>query len=286
MSEYVTINNRMIGGLNMNTKIVSFCNQKGGVGKTSTTALVAYNLSKMGYKTLVLDFDPQANMTSLMLKTKSQNADDIEVINNTLMNAIKKDENLLDTVIPISDNLYLIPNAVDFSLYGRFLENTFEQEKDKVSFLSKLLKRDLVGHFDFIFIDVPPTLSLQNDTAYFACDDIIIVLQTQQHSLDGAEDLIDYIQDTIIDEFGSNVIVTGVLPVLSKRGAAVDAVILKKAEELWGNDVLKTHIHLMERVKRMDITGITDNPHDTWDQRTLNTYKNVAKELVNKIKEE
>lgn len=152
--------------------------------------------------------------------------------------------------------------------------------------MSKLLKRDLVGHFDFIFIDVPPTLSLQNDTAYFACDDIIIVLQTQQHSLDGAEDLIDYIQDTIIDEFGSNVIVIGVLPVLSKRGAAVDAVILKKAEELWGNDVLKTHIHLMERVKRMDITGITDNPHDTWDQRTLNTYKNVAKELVNKIKEE
>lgn len=270
----------------MHTKIISFCNQKGGVGKTSTTGLVAYNLSKLGYKTLVIDFDPQANMTSLLLKTKSQNSNEIEVINNTLMNAIKNDENLLDIVINIKKNLYLIPNAVDFSLYGRYLENNFDNEKEKVSFLSKVLKRDLVGHFDFIFIDVPPTLSLQNDTAYFACDDIVIVLQTQQHSLDGAEDLIDYIQDTIIDEFNSTVVVIGVLPVLSKRGAAVDSVILNKAKKSWGDDVFKANIRLMERVKRMDITGITDDPHDVWDQRTLNRYKDVANELIEKVKSE
>lgn len=267
----------------MDTKVISFCNQKGGVGKTSTTGLVAYNLAKLGYKTLVIDLDPQANMTSLMLKTKSQNDDEIEVIDNTLMNAIKKKENLQNTVIEITDNLYLIPNAVDFSLYGRYLENNFDTEQEKVEFLSKLIDKDLRGKYDFIFIDVPPTLSLQNDTAYFACDDIIIVLQTQQHSLDGAEDLIEYIQETIIDEFGSNVVVIGVLPVLSKKGAAVDGVILNKAEEMWGEDVFKNHIRLMERVKRMDLTGITDGAHDTWDQRTQKKYKNVAKELIKKI---
>lgn len=267
----------------MDTKVISFCNQKGGVGKTSTTGLVAYNLAKMGYKTLVVDLDPQANMTSLMLKTKSQNADDIEVIDNTLMNAIKKDENLENTVINISKNLYLIPNAVDFSLYGRFLENSFNNEQDKVEFLSKLIDRDLKGHYNFIFIDVPPTLSLQNDTAYYACDEIIVVLQTQQHSLDGAEDLIDYIQDTIIDEFGSHVEVLGVLPVLSKKGAAVDGAILNKANDMWGNNVFVNNIHLMERVKRMDITGITDRPHDAWDQRTQKRYRNVATELIEKM---
>ena len=113
----------------MDTKVISFCNQKGGVGKTSTTGLVAYNLAKLGYKTLVIDLDPQANMTSLMLKTKSQNDDEIEVIDNTLMNAIKKKENLQNTVIEVTDNLYLIPNAVDFSLYGRYLENNFDTEQ-------------------------------------------------------------------------------------------------------------------------------------------------------------
>ncbi|TGB09666.1 ParA family protein [Limosilactobacillus reuteri] len=272
-----------IGAKIMETKVISFCNQKGGVGKTSTTALVAYNLSKMGYKSLVIDLDPQANMTSLLLKTKSKNDDEIEVIDNTLMNAIKKNENLEKTVIEIAKDFYLIPNAVDFSLYGRYLENNFKSEQDKVGFLSKLINRDLRGKYDFIFIDVPPTLSLQNDTAYYACDDIIIVLQTQQHSLDGAEDLVEYIQTTIIDEFDSDVVVIGVLPVLSKKGAAVDKVILEKAKEMWGDDVFKNHIRLMERVKRMDITGITDGPHDVWDQRAQNKYKEVAKELVKKI---
>ncbi|MCQ5203937.1 ParA family protein, partial [Mordavella massiliensis] len=47
----------------MSATVMSFCNQKGGVGKTSTTALVSYNLPKLGYKTLVIDFDPQANIT-------------------------------------------------------------------------------------------------------------------------------------------------------------------------------------------------------------------------------
>ena len=267
----------------MDTKVISFCNQKGGVGKTSTTALVAYNLSKLGKKTLVIDLDPQANMTSLMLKTKNQHDDEIEVIDNTLMNAIKKGEDLNSTVIDITENLYLIPNAVDFSLYGRYLENNIDTEQGKVSFLDKLIRRDLRGKYDFIFIDVPPTLSLQNDTAYYACDDIIVVLQTQQHSLDGAQDLVDYIQETIIDQFGSDVVVIGVLPVLSKKGAAVDGVILKKAESMWGGDVFQSHIRLMERVKRMDLTGITDEPHDAWDQRTQKKYMDVAKELLSKI---
>ena len=52
----------------MDTCVMSFCNQKGGVGKSSTTALVSYNLAKMGYKCLTIDFDPQANLTSLLLK--------------------------------------------------------------------------------------------------------------------------------------------------------------------------------------------------------------------------
>ena len=57
-----------LGGINMKTCVMSFCNQKGGVGKTSTTALVSYNLAKMGYKCLTIDFDPQANLTSLFIK--------------------------------------------------------------------------------------------------------------------------------------------------------------------------------------------------------------------------
>ena len=54
----------------MQATVMSFANFKGGVGKTSTTALVGYNLAKLGHKVLIIDFDAQANMTSLLLKTK------------------------------------------------------------------------------------------------------------------------------------------------------------------------------------------------------------------------
>ena len=269
----------------METRIVSFCNQKGGVGKTTTTALVAYNLAKEGYRVLVIDFDPQSNMTSMMLKTMSQESDDVVTIDNTLMTAIKNNENLNSATIKILDNLYLIPNAVDFSLYGRFLEANFSNEREKIHFLSRKINNELRGEYDYIFIDVPPTMSLPNDSVFYACDDIIVILQTQQYALDGAQTLIDYIQNTIIDYFDSDVDVIGVLPVLSTRRSSVDKSILKKAEDKWGENVFQNHIMVMERAKRMGVTGITDSPSDNWDQITHEKYKAVADEMVKKIKE-
>ncbi|MCG4607474.1 AAA family ATPase, partial [Bifidobacterium longum] len=69
----------------------------------------------------------------------------------------------------------------------------------------KLLEEQLIDHYDFIFIDVPPTLGLSNDTAFYACDQIIIVLQTQERSLVGAEYLLEYLQRVIINSFQSKV---------------------------------------------------------------------------------
>ena len=105
----------------MDTCVMSFCNQKGGVGKSSTTALVSYNLAKMGYKCLTIDFDPQANLTSLFIKTKSTQNSGVISIKTSLMTAIKNNINFSKITIPIIDNLDLIPNASDFFLYSRFL---------------------------------------------------------------------------------------------------------------------------------------------------------------------
>ena len=169
----------------MSATVMSFCNQKGGVGKTSTTALVSYNLSKLGYKTLVIDFDPQANITQLFLKTKTRGQSAVATINKSLMTVLQNEEPLTNAILSINENLDLIPTAVDFSLYGRFLENKESDEKSRVAYFRKLLEEQLIDHYDFIFIDVPPTLGLSNDTAFYACDQIIIVLQTQERSLVG-----------------------------------------------------------------------------------------------------
>lgn len=264
---------------------LSLANFKGGVGKTSTTALVAYNMVKrLHKKVLLVDFDAQANLTNLMLKTALINTtDDDFVINNTLMYAIANNINLEDIILPVFEGLDLIPNAVDFAIYTRFLEKHFSSEIDKISFFSKLIQ-PLKDQYDYIFIDVPPTLSLLNDTAFFASDQIVVVLQTQERSLAGAEVFIDYLISNIKDEYNSGVDVLGILPVLSKSGAAVDTEVIRAATENWGNKwIFSNQIKLMERVKRMDMTGITDNSSDVHDKNVHKKFTDVAKEIINRL---
>lgn len=263
-------------------KVLSFANFKGGVGKTSTTALVGWNLAQLGKKILMIDFDAQANLTSLMLKTKENN-EEIIAIETSLMNAITNNINLKNITLKINDNVDLIPNAVDFSMYPRFLEKSFREEKDRVAFFKSKID-EIKKDYDFIFIDVPPTLSLLNDTAFFSCDEIVIVLQTQERSLAGAEIFIDYLQETLINIFNADIDVIGILPVLSKKGAKVDLVVLEDAKKEFGeSNVFENTISLMERVKRMDMTGITNR--DMHDKKVHEAFKNVAKELVMRLGE-
>lgn len=263
-------------------KVLSFANFKGGVGKTSTTALVGWNLAQLGKKILMIDFDAQANLTSLMLKTKENN-EEIIAIETSLMNAITNNINLKNITLKINDNVDLIPNAVDFSMYPRFLEKSFREEKDRVAFFKSKID-EIKKDYDFIFIDVPPTLSLLNDTAFFSCDEIVIVLQTQERSLAGAEIFIDYLQETLINIFNADIDVIGILPVLSKKGAKVDLVVLEDAKKEFGeSNVFENTISLMERVKRMGMTGITNR--DMHDKKVHEAFKNVAKELVMRLGE-
>lgn len=266
----------------MTATTMSFANFKGGVGKTSSTALVGYNLAQLGKKVLIIDFDAQANITSLLLKTKAAD-DDIITIDKSLMGAINDQIPLSEIIIPINDNLDLIPNAVDFSMYTRFLERNFDKEIEKVAFFKNLIE-PLRNKYDFIFIDVPPTLSLLNDTAFYACDQIVVVLQTQERSLAGAEIFITYLQETLINEFHSTVDILGILPVLSKKGSRIDEEILKEATKEFGNDNLfATKVSIMERIKRMDMTGISNNEKDVHDQRVHNIYKEVGTEIIERL---
>ena len=96
--------------------------------------------------------------------------------------------------------------------------------------------------------------------------------------------LVNYLQSNLIDEFQSNVDILGILPVLSKRNAQVDSEILNKAVQEFGQEnIFKHQITTMERVKRMDITGITDSNTDIWDKKTHKAYKDVAEEILERL---
>ena len=262
--------------------VVTFGNFKGGTGKTTNSTMIAYALSDLGYKVLLSDQDPQANATSLYLKTKSEISGEIVSFKKTLMSAIQE-ENLEEIITEVKENLYLLPSFSDFALYPRFLEKKFPNEVDRVQYFSKLLD-SVKSDFDFIFIDVPPTSSIITDSALYASDFVVVVLQTQERSLQGAEVFTQYLQG-LIDDYGANLDIIGILPVLLKNGAAVDLATLENAKEIFGEENLfDIVVKNMERLKRFDITGITDN--DMHDRRVHNSYKAIAEEFIERLNAE
>lgn len=266
-----------------NAVVVTFGNFKGGTGKTTNSTMLAYELADQGYKVLLCDQDPQANATSLYLKTKEVVSGDIHSFNKTLMTAIKE-EDLKQIVTEIKENLYLLPSFSDFALYPRFLERKFGTSlKDRVQYFSQLLE-PLRSDFDFIFIDVPPTISDITDSALYASDFVVVVLQTHERSLQGAEGFTAYLQ-SLIDDYDAHLDIIGILPVLLKNGAPVDMATLESAKDIFGKENLfENVVHNMERLKRFDITGITYD--DMHDRRVHHTYKKIAKEFVERLNAE
>ena len=263
--------------------VVTFGNFKGGTGKTTNSTMIAHALSEQGYKVLLCDQDPQANATSLYLKTKALVTDEIVGFNKTLMAAIQ-DEDLGQIVTEIKENLYLLPSFSDFALYPRFLEKKFPNDTvARVQYFSTLLK-PLKQDYDYIFIDVPPTISIITDAALYASDFVVVVLQTQERSLQGAEVFTGYLQ-SLIDDYGADLDIVGILPVLLKNGAAVDLSTLESAREIFGSENLFENIvNNMERLKRFDITGITNE--DMHDRRVHKSYDTIAKEFIARVEAE
>lgn len=262
--------------------VVTFGNFKGGTGKTTNSTMLAYVLAKKGYRVLLCDQDPQANATTLFLKTKAAREDDYITFEKTLMAAMQEGD-LSSIVTEVTDNLFLLPSFSDFAQYPKFLEKKFEKEVDRVTYLSTLLE-PLKSEFDFIFVDVPPTISIYTDSALYASDFVVVVLQTQERSLQGAEVFTQYLQ-TLLDDYDADFDILGILPVLLKNGAAVDMATLENAKNVFGShNLFESVIKNMERLKRYDITGIVEE--DMHDKRVIETYAKVSEEFLHRLKAE
>ncbi|MDF3266334.1 ParA family protein [Lactiplantibacillus plantarum] len=262
------------------TQVITFGNFKGGVGKTSNSTMVALELSNRDFKTLLVDLDPQGNATNLYLKTKLNISNEVGHFDKTLMSSVE-DGNLDSSIINIKDNLDLLASAPDFSLYPRYMEK-LHNYNDRVKEFDRLLT-PLKAKYDYVIIDIPPTISLITDSALYASDYCLIVMQTHEHSFEGAEAFIKYIQEEVIDEYQApRLELVGILAVLLQAGAPVDEATVANAISKFGEENLfKTRIHSMQRLKRYGITGITFK--SKFDKRVFAVYKDVTDELLQRI---
>lgn len=164
-----------------NAKIISICNQKGGVGKTTTTFNLGYALSKLGRKVLLVDLDPQRSLTICF---GIDQPEELDTTIYNLMTSFIEEKKLPDKAsYTISKNgLDLIPCSIELSAVEVNLVNTMSREMVLKSILHNLKKQ-----YDYIIIDCMPSLGMLTINALVACDSVLITTAPQYLSAKGLE---------------------------------------------------------------------------------------------------
>ena len=258
---------------------ITVANSKGGVGKTTIIRYLSYVLSRLGFKVLVVDADPQANTTKTMLLTKNYySEDEIFIVEKTMMAGIVE-KDLSKLVIPIIENLYCIPSHIDFKnfpkyltrLYGDSIEglddNYKEIESKRISVLRDLIK-PIKADYDFVLIDTPPTMSDFTRNAAYASDYMIMAFQTQPDSLDGVTDYINEELTPLMEDFDLETEIVGILPNHLSKGS-IDTTVVNDAIELFGEEnFFNNIIPFTKRVQTTPRTGLNTDTY--WDEKAYN----------------
>ena len=247
-------------------------NFKGGVGKTTLTGMEGYILASKGKKILLVDFDPQSNLTEMMFETYKKSPKPTTPFAKGLTNL-----DLTDSVVHLSNKMDIIPGDWNINDWPERVSNIARRKRWQI--LSHLLlpfKHD----YDYILVDTPPTLNDIVKNAIFAADGISVVLQTQKmaytSSLKTIQELVKYRRN-----YGAKFTFLGVVLYLFNK-AKIDREIIQKAKSTFSGALYDNPIHYQERVKGFTATGIKDR--DYWDQRVLGSYSSITNELLNKVR--
>lgn len=163
-------------------KIISFSNQKGGVGKTTTCVNMAAYLARAGRKVLLVDLDPQGNATTGLGFSKGS-------LKKSVYNVIIDDEEVKENILPTElEGLLILPSNID--LAGAEISLVYKKNRDKV--LRAALEK-VKADFDYILIDCPPSLGLLTINALAAADSAIIPIQSEYYALEGLSQLMNTI---------------------------------------------------------------------------------------------
>lgn len=268
------------------SKVITFGNFKGGVGKTTASGMVSFLLHEMNKKVLLVDFDPQANLTGLMTNSFDYQLDENFI---SLFEACKL-ETLEKAIIPLNKNIHLLPSAVDLVGFRELVREkldirtstlSLKQKEMEHNFLDYLLSK-VKNQYDYVIIDVPPTISEFTNNALVASDYTLIIMQTEPDSLKGAIDYNNYAVE--MKKFNPGLSVLGILPYLEKKRSKIDEYILKTSmsNELNIYDLIfKNHIYASERIKRFRINGVKNQDHH--DKRVFKMYRDVTNEIIEKM---
>ena len=247
-------------------KIISVANQKGGVGKTTTTVNLSTILAKKGKKVLLIDTDPQGNATSGLGVSK-----DVELsVYDILIGDTEFDETLQETAIK---NLKVCPSNISLAGAEVQLVSMMSREQRLKTKLDKIKDQ-----YDYILIDCPPSLGLVTLNAFTASDSVLIPVQCEYFALEGLGQLL-YTVNLVKKHLNKNLEIEGALLTMYDARTNLSNQVVKEVKKYFEDKVYKTVIPRNVRLSEAPSYGM---PITVYDPRSkgAKAYEKFAKELL------
>ena len=251
-------------------KVVSFSNQKGGVGKTTSCVNISAQIANKGKKVLMIDMDPQGNATSGLGIQKSK-------IKNTTYDVIIGRCDIKDAIIKTGfKNLWVIPATID--LAGAELEL---YELDSSTNFTKLGLDSIKNDFDYIFIDCPPSLGMLTVKALSSSDGVVIPMQCEFYSLEGLSQLLNTVK-RIRQLYNPTLQIVGILLTMYNGRLTLTGQVVAELKKYYADQLFKVPISRSVRLSEAPGFGAPICYHDPYGKGALE-YAAVAKELMMRI---
>ena len=255
------------------TKVISLVNQKGGVGKTTTSINLAASLGKLDKKTLLIDLDPQGNTTTGLGINKGDITYSIyDILNGSAepKQAIIKTKFTYLSIIPATINLA----GLDIELVEKGYQDAAFKRNEQL----RIALAEIKDNYDYIIIDCPPSLGLLTTNALVASDSVVIPVQCEFFALEGITQLLNTIIMTQT-RLNPNLKIEGVLLTLLDSRTNLGLEVVEEVRKFFKDKVFNTIIPRLIRLVEAPSHGEPINEYDP-TSRAAEAYLNLAKEVI------